>query len=42
MCCGLRDVDLMFWFGQGRLMCNTKQLLDEVEHDVVNYQNRGL
>ena len=20
---------------------NTKQLLDEVEHDIVNYQNRG-
>ena len=21
---------------------NTKQLLDEVEHDIKNYQNRGL
>ena len=21
---------------------NTKQLLDEVEHDIMNYQNRGL
>ena len=21
---------------------NSKQLLDEVEHDIVNYQNRGL
>ena len=23
-------------------LCNNKQLLDEVEHDIVNYQNRGL
>ena len=29
-----------------RLLCNylfdNKQLLDEVEHDIMNYQNRGL
>ena len=24
------------------LFTNTKQLLDEVEHDIMNYQNRGL
>ena len=24
------------------LLSNIKQLLDEVEHDVMNYQNRGL
>ena len=24
------------------LNTNNKQLLDEVEHDIVNYQNRGL
>ena len=24
------------------LMCSNKQLLDEVEHDIINYQNRGL
>ena len=24
------------------LMGNNKQLLDEVEHDIMNYQNRGL
>ena len=24
------------------LMCNYKQLLDEVEHDIMNYQSRGL
>ena len=23
-------------------MRDTKQLLDEVEHDIMNYQNRGL
>jgi len=23
-------------------LCHNKQLLDEVEHDIVNYQNRGL
>ena len=23
-------------------LMNNKQLLDEVEHDIVNYQNRGL
>ena len=23
-------------------MYNTKQLLDEVEHDIMNHQNRGL
>ena len=23
-------------------MYNNKQLLDEVEHDIMNYQNRGL
>ena len=23
-------------------LCNIKQLLDEVEHDIMNYQNRGL
>ena len=23
-------------------LVNTKQLLDEVEHDIMNYQNRGL
>ena len=23
-------------------LINTKQLLDEVEHDIMNYQNRGL
>ena len=23
-------------------MLNNKQLLDEVEHDIMNYQNRGL
>ena len=25
-----------------QLTINTKQLLDEVEHDIMNYQNRGL
>ena len=25
-----------------RKMSNNKQLLDEVEHDIMNYQNRGL
>ena len=24
------------------LVLNNKQLLDEVEHDIMNYQNRGL
>ena len=24
------------------LIFNNKQLLDEVEHDIMNYQNRGL
>ena len=24
------------------LLHNNKQLLDEVEHDIMNYQNRGL
>ena len=24
------------------LLNNNKQLLDEVEHDIMNYQNRGL
>ena len=26
----------------GRYLDNNKQLLDEVEHDIMNYQNRGL
>ena len=25
-----------------REACDTKQLLDEVEHDIMTYQNRGL
>ena len=25
-----------------RISCGNKQLLDEVEHDIMNYQNRGL
>ena len=25
-----------------QLSVNNKQLLDEVEHDIMNYQNRGL
>ena len=25
-----------------RMYYNNKQLLDEVEHDIMNYQNRGL
>ena len=25
-----------------RILDNNKQLLDEVEHDIMNYQNRGL
>ena len=28
--------------GQRYNLLNNKQLLDEVEHDIVNYQNRGL
>ena len=24
------------------ILSNNKQLLDEVEHDIMNYQNRGL
>ena len=24
-----------------RISCGNKQLLDEVEHDIMNYQNRG-
>ena len=24
------------------ILCIIKQLLDEVEHDIMNYQNRGL
>ena len=26
----------------GYCVVNNKQLLDEVEHDIMNYQNRGL
>ena len=27
---------------KGEIAFKSKQLLDEVEHDIVNYQNRGL
>ena len=27
---------------RGRTISGNKQLLDEVEHDIMNYQNRGL
>ena len=29
-------------FGLKQLFTCNKQLLDEVEHDIMNYQNRGL
>ena len=31
---------LIFVVHRGK--CNNKQLLDEVEHDIMNYQSRGL
>ena len=38
-------VYIPFVFSNGRRVssqCNIKQLLDEVEHDIMNYQSRGL
>ena len=29
-------------FSYNNIFVDTKQLLDEVEHDIMNYQNRGL
>ena len=29
-------------FGFRKRIMNNKQLLDEVDHDIMNYQNRGL
>ena len=33
-----KDISLQY----SRPLLNNKQLLDEVEHDIMNYQNRGL
>ena len=33
---------MWFWEVLNNLISVIKQLLDEVEHDIMNYQNRGL
>ena len=38
----LRDQTYFRMFGELNKTDITKQLLDEVEHDIMNYQNRGL
>ena len=40
----MTDIEsIMTIFGECyNLLNNNKQLLDEVEHDIMNYQNRGL
>ena len=38
----MKSKDSYFLMSSSFVEANKKQLLDEVEHDIMNYQNRGL
>ena len=40
--CCTEDTNIAYWMQHPETTRHIKQLLDEVEHDIMNYQNRGL